>query len=363
MRTVIAKFLVFIACAILQYITFPISAKYIIIMLLAIILCCAGLIFQKDIKNIFIKILMEAVVFIFFGATFLEPMTACFLPLFFFELCYYKSLPGIFLYVLCVIHIILRFPPEFCVFNVLTGCVAAFLQYQIKYSEQLEQKLKILRDNSKEQELIIKEKNKTLRDNQDTQIYMATLKERNRIAREIHDNVGHLLTRSILQVGAIKTINQAQELKQPLTVLHETLNTAMSSIRNSVHDLHDESIDLYCAITEIIRSVDQLEIRLEYDMDKIIPRDIKYCFISVTKEAVSNTLKHSNATCMDILMREHPGFYQLMICDNGTLTKAADTGGIGIANIADRVKSLNGNLKISTEHGFKIIISIIKKTS
>ena len=48
---------------------------------------------------------------------------------------------------------------------------------------------------------------------QDTEIYLATLKERNRIAREIHDNVGHMLSRSILMVGALKTVNQAENLK------------------------------------------------------------------------------------------------------------------------------------------------------
>lgn len=44
--------------------------------------------------------------------------------------------------------------------------------------------------------------------NQDYEIYLATLKERNRIAREIHDNVGHMLTRSILQLGALSVINK-----------------------------------------------------------------------------------------------------------------------------------------------------------
>jgi signal transduction histidine kinase len=39
---------------------------------------------------------------------------------------------------------------------------------------------------------------------QDYEIYLATLRERNRIAREIHDNVGHMLSRSILQIGALK---------------------------------------------------------------------------------------------------------------------------------------------------------------
>ena len=47
---------------------------------------------------------------------------------------------------------------------------------------------------------------------QDYEIYLATLRERNRIAREIHDNVGHMLSRSILQMGALITIHKEEPL-------------------------------------------------------------------------------------------------------------------------------------------------------
>lgn len=78
---------------------------------------------------------------------------------------------------------------------------------------------------------------------------LQTLRERNRIAREIHDNVGHMLSRSILQMGALITIHKEEPLHGQLAGVGETLNQAMNSIRESVHDLHDESIDLravYC---------------------------------------------------------------------------------------------------------------------
>ena len=68
---------------------------------------------------------------------------------------------------------------------------------------------------------------------QETEVHLATLKERNRIAREIHDNVGHMLSRSILQLGALKALNHDSSLSAPLSELHKTLNTAMDSIRTS----------------------------------------------------------------------------------------------------------------------------------
>lgn len=46
---------------------------------------------------------------------------------------------------------------------------------------------------------------------------LATLNERNRIAREIHDNVGHLLSRSLLQVGALQVVNRDETVRQGWT--------------------------------------------------------------------------------------------------------------------------------------------------
>ena len=91
---------------------------------------------------------------------------------------------------------------------------------------------------------MLEKKNQDLLEKQDTEVYLATLKERNRIAREIHDNVGHMLSRSILMVGALKTVNQAENLKVPMEQLDQTLNEAMTNVRQSVHDLHDESVNL-----------------------------------------------------------------------------------------------------------------------
>ena len=57
-----------------------------------------------------------------------------------------------------------------------------------------------------------------------------------------------MITRSILQVGAIGVINKDENLKLPISELKNTLDSAMGSMRKSVHDLHDESVDLKVAL-------------------------------------------------------------------------------------------------------------------
>ena len=86
-------------------------------------------------------------------------------------------------------------------------------------------------------------------------------------------------------------------------------------------------------------------------MSEIIPNKIKYCFATIIKEALSNVIKHSNATAVKIVLREHPALYQLCIEDNGKgysekgsrqqrnrIKKYAGTGDITWRNLADQWK-------------------------
>ena len=228
--------------------------------------------------------------------------------------------------------------------------------------ETLKKDMISMRDTSTELNLVLKEKNKDLMEKQDYEIYLATLKERNRIAREIHDNVGHMLSRSILQIGALKTVHKEEPLYGQLSSINDTLNQAMNSIRESVHDLHDDSIDLRQATLEATKEMrENYKVHIDYDMSKSVPRNVKYCFIAIIKEAMSNVVKHSNADTIGIILREHPGFYQLLIEDNGT-KKATSTGeGIGLSNMRERVEALNGTIRIQNENGFKLFITVKKE--
>lgn len=271
---------------------------------------------------------------------------------------------------------------------IVAGLAAAVLLYgRTRRLNELEQKYKRARDDSRELTLMLEKKNQDLLEKQDTEVYLATLKERNRIAREIHDNVGHMLSRSILMVGALKTVNQAENLKVPMEQLDQTLNEAMTNVRQSVHDLHDESVNLKEVMESLAEEFRFCPVQLTYDMGYDIPKEIKYSFIAITKEALNNVMRHSNANEVKILAREYPGLYQLIIEDNGTLderirpngdreeyaekesagktgndwkTENTESSGIGIENMKKRVRMLGGTMQIQKETGFRIFITVPK---
>ena len=269
----------------------------------------------------------------------------------------------------------------------LTGLAVTLIWYfRVEGLSQSVDHLKTLHDDITEKNLQLSEQNKRLFEAQDNEVHVATLTERNRIAREIHDNVGHMLTRSILQTGALQIINKDEKLKEPLAELKNTLDGAMTSIRASVHDLHDDSIDLKRVLQEMADPVDdRFEVSLQYDAGEYIPGEIKLCIAGIVKEGISNAVKHSNGDRIDIIFREHPAFYQLLLEDNGhtdhtpataeggsatSSTTSDDTGyagrgplsrGIGLRNMEDRAGSVGGRITFTqSEHGFRIFLTIPK---
>lgn len=288
------------------------------------------------------------------------PLFIPFVPLQIYETVYYRlKLPALFGAAVCVRFISSASAGESLFaagFIIITGLLALRTANYDKLSSEFIRQ----RDDSRELNLLLREKNKSLREKQDYEIRLATLHERNRIAREIHDHVGHMLSRSILQTGALAALNKDKSIDENLSALQDTLNQAMENIRLSVHDLHEDAVDLQNAIGTLIQSTPSIHIRLDYDMSPCLPREIKYSLIAIIKEAISNTARHSNADSMTIILREHPAFYQAYIIDNGTAAPPSLDSGLGLSNMQERIRAHNGTITFTFEHGFKIFISIPK---
>ena len=248
--------------------------------------------------------------------------------------------------------------------NVAFGCLlAVLLERKTEKYDKLDREFRKTIDDGEEKTLLLAEKNRALIEKQNYEIYAATLRERNRIAREIHDNVGHVLSRTILLTGAVKAVNKDQNLAPMLDGLDDSLNSAMDSIRSSVHDLHDEAINLQEELKRIIRDFKYCKVELKYDASDKMDSNAKYCYACVVKEALSNIMKYSGATYVKITVREHPALYQLCVEDNGrggTENMDKNTG-IGLKNMQDRVQALNGTLRIEGEKGFRIFAMIPKE--
>lgn len=353
MNIFIDQILLFVICISLNYTLFPSLFSAVIVTLSALTVSCIQFAFPNK------RWQLGLIIIYFVAAIFYEPLFLLFPLVIFYGFSYKNSAVHIIIITMSSISLF-AYRNSMIIFLILCYIISFYLYY---LSSQLNKSRKIiieLKDKSTENKILAEEKNEMILKNQTSQIYAATLQERNRIAREIHDNVGHLLTRSILQLAALKTINKEETLTPHFDTLNDTLNQAMTSIRNSVHDLHNESIDLQSAINDMTKNITDFTVSFDYSITTQLKMETKYEFLAIIKEALNNAVKYSNGDRIKIVLREHPAFYQLLIEDNGTNGNVDTSKGIGLKNITARVENLKGTMKISTNNNFRIFISVMK---
>lgn len=288
------------------------------------------------------------------------PLFTFYLPLIMYDVLLSKYQPVAFITIVPpVLHIDFFTPQQLVAIFLMIGVEIILKNRGLKTAE-LRSKYIEQQDDFTELSMELKQKISVLTERQDIEINFATLNERNRIAREIHDNVGHLLSSSILQIGALMAITKDEPAKKGLEAVKNTLDAGMDSIRKSVHNLHDDSVDLKAQMEKLTGDFTFCSIYLNYDVHSNLPAVIKYAVIAIAKEALANVIKHSNATEVNVGLLEHPMLLQLIIADNGTKINPSSHSGMGLESIRQRVLSLEGIINFNYSKGFKIFISIPK---
>ena len=196
---------------------------------------------------------------------------------------------------------------------------------------------------------------------------MAHLSERTRIARDIHDNVGHLLTRAIMQVQAGRVVAQSkgdQSTERILDDVGKTLNEAMTTIRRSVHDLEDEGTDFASQMEDA--SSEASMGRLKVDLNNGIetaPAPVCRCLATIVREALTNTVRHSSARSAQVILRDLPAFWQMVVQDDGGIQQSQpDSRGMGLADMEARARALGGTANSGpNRQGWKVFVSLPKE--
>lgn len=256
------------------------------------------------------------------------------------------------------------------------------------HEDELRRQLRTLQDRSRQSARVNRLRLADVDEERAQSVRIATLGERTRIAREIHDNVGHLLTRAIMQAQAGHAVADATGdavAAQGFDALGKTLNDAMTMVRRSVHDLEDDGTDFAAQIEAAVRSFDGVSpgfsIRLENDVTSA-PAPVSRCFATVIREALSNVVHHSQARTAQVTLRDFPALWQLVVLDAGPAKPAADgttqigsvsrpgdglsadelPRGMGLADIESRVRAIGGTALCGPyDDGWRVFVSVPKK--
>ena len=185
---------------------------------------------------------------------------------------------------------------------------------------------------------------------------LATVQERNRIARDIHDSVGHALTVLNLHLeAALKTWQtDPEEATEFLTEAKQLGSNALKEVRQSISTLRTDPLaglslaDAIVCLSEEFKRSSGILPNLDIDLKSPMKHEIKIAIYRIIQEAFTNIFKHAEATEVKIKIQEFQNL-QLIIYDNGKgFNPNQNTTGFGLQSMRDRTLAVGGSLNMET---------------
>lgn len=200
-------------------------------------------------------------------------------------------------------------------------------------------------------------------------------RERSRIAKDIHDDLGASLTRISLmtQTAHKELVDNPGEAARELDRIYGTareLTRAMDEIVWAVNPCHDslDSIANYiAAYSQEFLSTAGIACRWNFPMDLSswpVPAERRHNLFLAFKEALNNIVKHAHASRVMISIETADNRFVLTVADNGLGLKPDDnpgkTGGNGLGNMRHRLQEIGGSCEIASEpgHGTRVVFSV-----
>ena len=183
---------------------------------------------------------------------------------------------------------------------------------------------------------------------------LATAKERNRLAREIHDGLGHYLTIVHVQLQAAQAVleKDPQRARELLGTAQTLTSEALLDVRQSVAALRsspDEQLPLPGAIEKMLQSCQSAGIQAQLSVlgePRLLAPQVHLSMYRAVQEGLNNICKHSHATKAWVTLDYHqPGWVRLVVQDNGMGAELGKEEGFGLLGMRERVQMLNGKFE------------------
>jgi signal transduction histidine kinase len=201
--------------------------------------------------------------------------------------------------------------------------------------------------------------NQRLRDHAAQVEELATTKERNRLAREIHDSLGHYLTVVNVQIGAARTILEQHRPRalDHLSKAQALTQEGLAEVRHSVAALRaspTESAPLPQALAKLAEQWNAAGLRAKFAVAGTIrplTPQANLTLYRAAQEALTNVGKHAHATSVDLHLdyRDEDSVH-LSVKDDGVGSDSSE-GGFGLLGVRERVQQLSGEVRVRTGSG------------
>ena len=183
---------------------------------------------------------------------------------------------------------------------------------------------------------------------------IALFEDRERIARELHDNVIQRLFATGLSLQAAMRLAGDTELARRMRQAVDDLDDTIRELRSAIFELHtvrlagrsvrQELLDV-CAQAARALGFEPM-VRFDGPIDNSVDDGLTDHLVAVLREALSNVARHAAASSVVVSITAHEGLLSLVVEDNGTVGLKVDAGGRGIDNMRARATRLGGTMSI-----------------
>ena len=195
----------------------------------------------------------------------------------------------------------------------------------------------------------------------ETRQQLATLEERNRLARDLHDSVKQQIFAISMQVGAIKVLlgRDLDAAKKRLDETETLVRQAQQELTTLIKELRPAALEgkgLIEALRELMTQWMQqtgIIAKLQVEGQQTLPLTVEEALFRVAQEALSNVARHSHATLVHIKLAIVGDTVTLTVDDNGEGFDSAQRNGrgVGLHSIQERMQAFGGDARVESSPG------------
>jgi|WetSurSiteA1Bulk_404760.scaffolds.fasta_scaffold47393_1 signal transduction histidine kinase len=256
---------------------------------------------------------------------------------------------------------------QYCIF-ITTGILISFLMEKLHVAVDLSARAeRELEKKVQERTAELVQANATLQ-RLSSELLNAQEEERLRVSKELHDDLGQALTLIKLKVGLIDAnlTESAQLIKKYCEDASAHVDQAIENMRRLSRDLSPVMVETLGITIALRRLADEfnfaggIEIKAEIaPIDDLLPLHFSILLYRILQEGLNNIVKHSGASDVGIAIKQDDGVIHFELKDNGrgfdfderSLAKNSTSGGLGLAIMMERVRTLGGSLTIESGRG------------
>jgi signal transduction histidine kinase len=190
--------------------------------------------------------------------------------------------------------------------------------------------------------------------------------ERQRLARELHDETGQALTSILLGLKSVEDAKSASEASAAAGELRDLVVTTLQDVRRLAVELRPKALDDFGLVSALERLVEtfQEQTGIEVDLEPRLgedrlPSDVETTLYRITQEALTNVVKHAQAKRVSIVLTRRDGSVSAVIEDDGRgFTAGSDEDGLGLLGMRERIALVGGRLEVESSPGSGTTLSI-----